>query len=314
MIKPFIDIEWVEGQRDEIVLVDCRWYLDERSGRAAYDDGHIPGAVFVDLDTALTHHGDPAEAGRHPLAAPVDFAAAMGALGIGDDDVVIAYDDAGGVIAARLVWMLRVTGHEAALLDGGIGAWQGELEVGPGPARGEHESPPGAFSIAVGENDRQPGGFIARPWPVDRLATIEEVASAAGSAGGPDRPPAGRDPGTLSGAAVALIDARQRERYLGEPDDVDPRAGHIPGARSVPCRENLDPDGRLLPVEQLRARFDFAAGADVISYCGSGVTACHNLLAMEQAGLGPGRLFPGSWSQWSRDPARPAETTEPGTP
>ena len=104
-----------------------------------------------------------------------------------------------------------------------------------------------------------------------------------------------------------MIDARPRERFEGEPDDVDPRAGHIPGARSVPCRENLDPDGRLLPLADLRARFDFG-DAEVISYCGSGVTACHNLLAMEQAGLAPGRLFPGSWSQWSRDPARSVQT------
>jgi thiosulfate/3-mercaptopyruvate sulfurtransferase len=291
MIRPFVDTEWVEGHRGEVVLADCRWYLDGRPGRAAYEAGHIPGAVFVDLDTALTRHADPAEAGRHPLADPADFAAAMGALGIGDDDTVVAYDDAGGVIAGRLVWMLRVTGHEAALLDGGLGVWRGELEPGPGGTRGELERAPGARRIEVGD----PGRFTARPWPAERLATIEEVASA-------------------SQGAPVLIDARQRERYLGEPDGVDPRAGHIPGARSVPCRENLDADCRLLPVERLRARFDFGDGADVISSCGSGVTACHNLLAMEQAGLGPGRLFPGSWSQWSRDPARPAERTEPSTP
>jgi thiosulfate/3-mercaptopyruvate sulfurtransferase len=219
----------------------------------------------------LTSHGvDPAAAGRHPLPEPADFAVAMGALGIGDDDTVVAYDDAGGVIAGRLVWMLRATGHEAALLDGGLDAWRQELETTP--------------------TVREPTTFTARPWPGDRLATIEETASAA-----------------LSGTAT-VIDARQRERFDGEPDGVDPRAGHIPGARSIPCRENLDADGRLLPVEQLRARFDFGEGTEAISYCGSGVTACHNLLALEQAGLGPGRLFPGSWSQWSRDPARPVQT------
>jgi thiosulfate/3-mercaptopyruvate sulfurtransferase len=111
-----------------------------------------------------------------------------------------------------------------------------------------------------------------------------------------------------------LVDARQRERYLGEPDGVDPRAGHIPGARSVPCRENLDDAGKVLPPAELRARFGLDDATEVVSYCGSGVTACHNLLAMEQAGLGRGRLFPGSWSQWSRDPARAAETTPAGTP
>jgi thiosulfate/3-mercaptopyruvate sulfurtransferase len=266
MIDPFIDIDWLEAHRDEVVVADCRWYMDGRSGRDAYDAGHLPGAVFVDLDTALTAHGvDPAEAGRHPLPTPDAFAAALGDLGIGDDDTVVAYDDVGGVIAGRLVWMLRATGHEAALLDGGLAAWRGDLATDP--------------------TVRDPTTFTPRPWPADRLATIEDVA-----------------------AASLLIDARQRERYEGEPDGVDPQAGHIPGALSVPCRENLDGDGRLLPPERLRERFAFAAGAEVVSYCGSGVTACHNLLALEQAGLGRGRLFPGSWSQWSRDPARPVQT------
>ncbi|MCW2980720.1 MAG: putative thiosulfate sulfurtransferase [Solirubrobacterales bacterium] len=274
MIDPFVSIETLRENLDDVVIADCRWYLDGRSGRAAYDAGHIPGAVFVDLDTALTRHADAAAVGRHPLADPFDFAAAMGALGIGDDDIVVAYDDAGGVIAARLVWMLRVTGHQAALLDGGLDAWDGELATAP----------------AV----RAPAAFTAREWPADRLATIEEAAAAA------------------TGAVV--IDARPRERYLGEPDGVDPRAGHIPGARSIPCRENVDEAGKVLPAEELRARFGVDDAAEVISYCGSGVTACHNLLAMEQAGLGRGRLFPGSWSQWSRDPARPAETAPAGTP
>ncbi|MBS1893444.1 MAG: sulfurtransferase, partial [Actinobacteria bacterium] len=224
-------------------------------------------------------HLDPAVGGRHPLPEPVAFAAAMAALGIADSDTVIAYDDAGGVIAGRLVWMLRITGHEAALLDGGIGAWRGELEEAPAL--------------------RDPAQFTARPWPAERIVEIDEVAAIAA------------DPASTS----VLIDARQRERFEGEPDDVDPQAGHIPGARSVPCRENLDANGRLLPLADLRARFDFPDVAEVISYCGSGVTACHNLLAMEQAGLGPARLYPGSWSQWSRDPARSiqtgAEPTEP---
>jgi thiosulfate/3-mercaptopyruvate sulfurtransferase len=164
-----------------------------------------------------------------------------------------------------------VTGHEAALLDGGLAAWRGELETAA-PARA-------------------PATFTARPWPEERLATIEDAA-----------------------AASVLIDARPADRFAGGADSVDPRPGHIPGARSVPCRENLDASGRLLPTEELRARFAVDAAADVISYCGSGVTACHNLLAMEQAGLGAGRLFPGSWSQWSRDPARAAETGAPAAP
>jgi thiosulfate/3-mercaptopyruvate sulfurtransferase len=296
VIEPFVDIDWVEGHHDAVVLADCRWYIDGRSGRDAYEAGHVPGAVFVDLDTALTRHVDPAVAGRHPMADPEAFAAAMGALGIGDDATVVAYDDAGGVIAARLVWMLRVTGHDAALLDGGLGAWRGDLATGP--------------------EAREPTNFTARDWPARRLATIDEVAaisaaaSAAASVSAGDLAAAipGERPAPLAAPAAVLVDARQRERFEGEPDGVDPRAGHIPGALSVPCRENLDADGRLLPVEQLRARFDFGPATEVISSCGSGVTACHNLLAMEQAGLGTGRLFPGSWSQWSRDPARPVQT------
>ena len=283
MIEPFVDVEWVREHRDEVVLADCRWYLDGRSGRGAYDGGHIPGAVFVDLDTALTSDADPAEAGRHPLIEPEGFAAAIGALGIGDGDTVIAYDDGGGVIAARLVWMLRVTGHEAALLDGGLQAWEGELETAP--------------------VSRPATTFTARAWPAARLATLDEVAAASQASGADEAAP-----------APLLIDGRQRERYLGEPDGVDPRAGHIPGALSVPCRENLDADGRLLPPDRLRANFPFEEAADVVSYCGSGVTACHNLLAMEQIGLRNGRLFPGSWSQWSRDPARPAETDAVSAP
>jgi thiosulfate/3-mercaptopyruvate sulfurtransferase len=271
VIKPFADIDWVEAHRSEVVLADCRWYLDGRSGQDAYEAGHIAGAVFVDLEAALTRHADPTAAGRHPLAEPDAFAAAMGALGIGDDDTVIAYDDAGGVIAARLVWMLRAIGHEAALLDGGLQGWDDELQTGSA--------------------SRPPDSFTSRGWPAERLATIDDAAG-----------------------APQLIDARPLERFLGGPDEVDPRAGHIPGARSVPCRENLDQAGRLLPAEELRARFGVDDATEVITYCGSGVTACHNLLAMEQAGLGAGRLFPGSWSQWSRDPARPAEPGAVGTP
>jgi thiosulfate/3-mercaptopyruvate sulfurtransferase len=253
------------------VVADVRSYLDGRVGRDAYDAGHIPGAVFVDLDEALAAHTDPATGGRHPLPTPEHFAFELANVGIGDDDVVVAYDDAGGVMAARLVWMLRATGHQAALLDGGIQAWNGPLEA---------EAP-----------RRDPAGFTARPWPAERLASIDEAADT---------------------TAHVVIDARQRDRFHGAPDELDPRFGHIPGARSLPCRENLDADGRFLSKDDLRAKFaevGITGEEPVISYCGSGVTACHNLLALEHAGLGTGRLFEGSWSLWSRDPDRPLETT-----
>jgi thiosulfate/3-mercaptopyruvate sulfurtransferase len=274
VIDPFVDVAWLQAHRDEVVIADVRFYLDGRSGADSYTAGHIPGAVFVDLERALTGSGDPASSGRHPLPDAQAFTASLGKLGIGDEDTVIAYDDAGGVMAARLVWMLRATGRSAALLDGGLGAWEGELST----------------DVAR----RVPSEPEIRPWPADRLATIEDAARSA------ER-------------GIALIDARQRERFAGGAggsDFLDPRAGHIPGARSVPCRENLAADGRLKSVEELRSTFAAAGvtGGEVISYCGSGVTACHNLLTIEHAGLGAGRLFPGSWSQWSREPGRPVET------
>jgi thiosulfate/3-mercaptopyruvate sulfurtransferase len=270
MVAPIVDATWLREHRDEVVVADVRWYLDDRDGRAAYDAGHIPGAVFVDLDRDLAAPGSPAE-GRHPLPAPEDFAAAMERLGIGDHDTVVAYDDQGGVMAARLVWMLRAIGRDAALLDGGIAAWSGPLETAA-PAT-------------------TPKRFTPVPWPHDRVASIDDAADA---------------------TANVVLDARQRERYLGEPSPLDPRAGHIPGARSLPARENVDEAGRFRPVDDLRRRLA-AVGIDrpetpVISSCGSGVTACHTLLVMEHAGVGHGRLYPGSWSQWANDPARPVAT------
>ncbi|MCU1495993.1 MAG: putative thiosulfate sulfurtransferase [Acidimicrobiaceae bacterium] len=268
MIGPIVDLASLRELGDDVVVADVRWYLDGRSGRVAYDAGHIPGAVFVPLEQWLSAPATPGT-GRHPLPAPEWFASGMSQLGIGDDATVIAYDDAGGVIAARLVWMLRVTGHEAALLDGGLSAWDGPLELGAVPH--------GAADFGI------------RPWPEDRLASIDEAA---------DR-------------SFVVLDARNGNRYRGEPDPVDPSSGHIPGARSLPCREHLDEGGKFLPADELRRRFAGVGvldGAKVISYCGSGVTACHNLLALEHAGLGRGRLFPGSWSQWCNDYTRPVAT------
>lgn len=267
MVPVVVDAEWVRAH-PPVVLADVRWYLDGRSGRAAYEQAHLPGAVYVDLDRWLA---GPASArdGRHPLPDPAVFAEGMAGLGISDDDVVVAYDDAGGVIAARLVWMLRATGHQAALLDGGIDGYP----------------PP----LSTDEPARAPARFTARPWPPERLASV-----------GPTRDP-----------AALIIDARDPARYRGDEEPVDPRAGHVPGAVNLPCRQNLDGSGRFLPAGDLRRRFEAAGVTDagsVVSMCGSGVTACHNLLALEHAGLGLGRLYPGSWSQYCATAHNPVAT------
>ena len=256
-----------------MVLADVRWYLDGRDGRAAYETGHLPGAVWVDLDRDLAAHGLPATEGRHPLPAPDAFAAAMGALGIGDDTLVVAYDDTGGLTAGRLVVMLRMLGRPAAMLNGGLRAWTGPVETGwvqPSTA-----------------------SFTATPWPADRLVDADTTAAAA--AGG-----------------TAVIDARPYERFTGEVAMIDPRPGHIPGARSAPWSAVLDTDGRLLPVDRLRAHYAALGVSDqpqqghTIAYCGSGVSACMNAVALEHAGFTPPRLFVASWSGWSADPNRPA--------
>ena len=272
---PVVSAEWLAEKMDRVTVADVRWYLDGRSGFEAYLDGHIPGATFVDLDSCLA---DPPsrESGRHPLPTPQRFAAGLSAAGIGDECAVVAYDDSGGMAAARLIWMLRALGRPAALLDGGLSAWSAGLEVGPGP-----------FS---------PARFTPAPWPAARLANIGEVP-----------------------AAPLLIDARSPDRFAGSHEPVDPRAGHIPGARNLYFGDNLGDDGRFLPADRLRDRFGSAGvegrGEGVVVYCGSGVSACHNLLAMEIAGIDRARLFPGSWSQWSAREDLPVESApEPPPP
>lgn len=251
MLPPFVDASWL-ADHPEAVLADVRWYADGRSGAGAYEAGHLPGAVFVDLDRDLCAPATRAE-GRHPLPDPAVFAQRMAALGIGDDDVVVAYDDDANACAARLVWMLRVTGHRAALLDGGITGWHGPRS----------QQPP----------TREPAAFTPRPWPAQALASMDDLGD-------------------------LLLDARPAERYRGEVEPIDTRPGHVPGAVSLPCRQNVGLDGFLLPDEVLRERFR-AVGRPWVSSCGSGVTACQNLLVAEWLGLPPGRLWPGSWSQWA---------------
>lgn len=276
---PIVDAAWLaEHLNDpELVVADVRWGLGAPDkGRKAYESGHIPGAVFVDLDEDLA--ASPGKHGRHPLPASAAFAAAMSGLGIGDGNVVVAYDDANGSVAARLWWMLDVLGHRAAVLEGGIASWTEPLDT------------------YIPERDA--AVFSEKPWPANAVADADDVAEAI------ER-------------GVPVIDARAPERFRGEEEPVDPRAGHIPGAVNVPWSGNVGSDRRLLPAGQLTDRFA-AAGIDPggdneerpIVYCGSGVTACHDVLAIRAAGLGPVRLYVGSWSEWSSDPNRPVATGE----
>lgn len=261
---PLVSADWLRrhvGDGD-LRLIDFRWYLDGRSGVDAYRSGHIPGAVFVDLDGEVTGHG-PDGAGRHPLPSGPAFERAMRQAGVDRGSQVVVYDDQSGFVAARLWWLLRYFGHEdVAVLDGGLRAWDGLLE--------EHEVRPEA------------GDFVAAPPRLDMKMDFEAVRG-------------------LDGSRV-LLDARAGERFRGEVEPIDPKPGHIPGARSAPWSGNLDPEGRFRAPEELRSRFadrGVASGDDVVAYCGSGVSACHNLLALEIAGLPGATLYPGSWSDWS---------------
>ncbi|WP_345661949.1 sulfurtransferase [Streptomyces venetus] len=255
------------------VVLDVRWALGDPHGREHYADGHIPGAVYVDLETELAAPPSP-EGGRHPLPDLARLEAAARRWGVGRDRPVVVYDDLGNTAAARAWWLLRYAGlTRVTLLDGALGAWRAAglpLETGV-PTAPE----PGDVVLAEG-----------------RL------------------PATGADGAAELASNGLLLDARAAERYRGEVEPVDPRPGHIPGAVSAPTGENLAADGTFLPPEVLRERFEKkgAAGATRIGvYCGSGVTAAHQIAALEIAGF-EAVLFPGSWSAWSADPARPAVT------
>lgn len=262
---PLVTGEWLAAHLAEVRLVDVRWYLDGRSGRAAYRAGHLPGAVWLDVDSELSGWASPA-AGRHPLPRPEQFAAVLGRVGIAAGTPVVAYDDAGGSVAARLWWMLRAIGEPVAVLDGGLAAWPGDPVT---------DLP-----------DVDPVGRTPQGWPADRFVMADDV--------------------TATDAAV--YDARTAERYAHGDPSIDARPGHIPGALSVPWAANLGTDGRLRPAVQLRDMYAAAEARGGIAYCGSGVTACLDLLAMELAGIQKLALYAGSWSQWASDPSRPAET------
>ncbi|MDX1686580.1 MAG: sulfurtransferase [Candidatus Promineifilaceae bacterium] len=258
------------------VVVDCRFSLaDTEAGRRAYRQAHIPGAVYAHLDEDLS--GPPVtDHGRHPLPAPEALQALFGRLGIDEGTQVVAYDDVGSIVAARLWWMLRYMGHEAAaVLDGGWTAWE---EAGHPTAAGMEKNEPVSFD-----------GAPRREW----LVVAEEVAE--------------------KEASGQLIDARTPERFRGEEEPLDPVAGRIPGAVNYPYGRNLDEDGRFLPAEDLRQQVEAVLkGSDpeaAVHYCGSGVSACQNLLAQAHVGLPPGRLYAGSWSDWITDPERPVATS-----
>jgi thiosulfate/3-mercaptopyruvate sulfurtransferase len=268
---PLVSPEWLVEHLDEtgLVVADVRW-VPAGSAADRFVESHIAGAVSFDLDRDLS--SPPGEGpGRHPLPPPEAFAATMAAAGVGESDAVVACDDAGGSVAARLWWMLAVTGHRAAVLDGGLAAWSGPVETGAA-ARGE------------------PAAFTARAWPKDFVTDADGVARA------------------LEDGTAVVLDARALERYRGQNEPIDPVPGHIPRARSAPWDGNLDPEtGRFLPPDRLRERFEEIGGADLpaIVSCGSGTTSCHNVLARVVAGLGPTILYEGSWSDWITDPSRP---------
>jgi thiosulfate/3-mercaptopyruvate sulfurtransferase len=264
-MDPLVEPEWLRERLGEpgLRVVDCRFKLGEPgAGERLFRQGHIPGASFLDLDRDLS--SKPGERGRHPLPEPSAFAEAARGAGISAGSRVIAYDDAAEGGAARLWWLLRHLGHEqVAVLNGGLAGW---LDAG-GPIE------EGAGSVARGDFEARAG--TVKPIELDEIA----------GGGGP-----------------LLLDARVPERYRGEVEPIDAVAGHIPGAVNLPISE-LAPGGRFLPAEELRARFEAVGTGDAEqlgAYCGSGVAACVTVLASELAGIGPARLYPGSWSEWSR--------------
>jgi len=278
-LRTLIDAETLADRLEDprLRLFDCRFDLTRPDdGRRRYEDGHLPGATYADLNRDLSAPAT-ATSGRHPLPSPAVFESRLRAWGVNADSLVVACDDGNGMYAARLWWMLRWLGHEdVAVLDGGLRRW---LQLGL-PLTREVPRP-------------VPGDFVARPRPalaVDSAAVLR----------------ASCDPG------ARILDARSPERYRGEVEPIDAVAGHVPGARNHPFGLSLEDDGRFLPPGTLRETLSGSLGGlppeRIVAMCGSGVTACHLLLALEHAGLPGGRLYPGSWSEWSSDPSRPVRT------
>ena len=258
---------------DHLVIFDCRFSLSSpESGMAEYETAHIPSSRYLHLDRDLSDPMGNPEFGRHPLPDPTHFASSMASKGVDDDSLVVVYDDSGGAFASRLWWMMKWLGHEAvSVLDGG---WRGWLAA------------KGAVQTSISPVEKS---TFARKENTALLARATELLD----------------------QDVNLIDSRSAERYSGEAEPIDPVAGHIPGAVNRPWMENLDEDGKFLSPQKLRARFaDLDLADRTIFYCGSGVTACHNILATQIAGLPMPQLYAPSWSGWISDETRPVERAE----
>jgi thiosulfate/3-mercaptopyruvate sulfurtransferase len=283
--SPLVDVAWLAARAGDphagVLVADVRWYLAGKRGADEYARGHLPGAVFVDLgaDLAAPPGAGP---GRHPLPALADFARVLARLGVTRDTLVVAYDDAGGAMAARLWWMLRWVGHPGGrVLDGGLGAWTAAGH--PLTVDVPVLTPAPLLELPLGGGPARPGVVDKRE--VDRLRLA---------------------PGAL------VLDARARERFEGVSEPIDARPGHIPGARSAPFAENLvGPGGALKSAAELTERYRALGALDaatVVCSCGSGVTACHDILALAVAGRDDVLLYEGSWSDWAGDPALPVAT------
>jgi thiosulfate/3-mercaptopyruvate sulfurtransferase len=267
--SPIVSVHDLARLLGSVTVLDVRYQTGVADGRPAYLAGHVPGAVYVDVDDDLAAPpAGPGEAGgRHPLPATADFEAAMRRAGVRGDRPVVVYDDWGGRAASRAWWLLRYHGHgDVRVLDGGWSAW---LDAG--------------CESEEGRVTPEPGDFAADPGHLPVVETEDVLA------------------------VEVLVDARAHERYAGEHEPIDPVAGHVPGAVNVPTTDNLAADGRFKSPDELRrtyAAVGAVAGADVAAYCGSGVTACHDILALAVARV-PAALWAGSWSDWVSDPARP---------
>jgi thiosulfate/3-mercaptopyruvate sulfurtransferase len=279
MNRPLIDAAALAERLDDPdwVVVDCRWTLtDPAAGPAAYAHSHIPGARYANLDQDLSRRPGPRD-GRHPLPSPNDLATRLGAWGVHAGSTVVAYDEGGGAYAARLWWLLGWLGHDRRLvLDGGFAAWQAA-----------------GLPLEATPPNWRPASFTPR-----RVASESVVAAA-------DLP-------ALQADGALLVDVRAAPRYRGEQEPIDPVAGHVPGAVNRPGSQNLGPDGRFRAPAELARELEQLLGGrpaeSLIAMCGSGVTACQLLLALAAAGIDGAKLYPGSWSEWIRDPERPIRT------